>query len=91
MLVKMTAVIAAVVASLALAAPASADPMSHMVCSALDDSPTVATVMNVGLVLMDNGYTAEGAAYVVVVSVQGDCPWHTRLLQRTARYGTSAI
>lgn len=70
-------------AAVMFSAPARADVVddyvadnAHIVCSVLDDYPSVAGVEGVGMGIMDDGFTPKAAGQIIARSVIGLCPEH---------------
>ena len=82
---------ALIVAGTIVAAPSKADVFDDAqvyavgICGALNDSPTVATVVGIGLVLMEEGYTGEQAGEIMAIAVVSRCPEHEPVLYRFAQ------
>lgn len=84
--------IAALAALLLFAPTATAEPDGAVrayvseygpaVCSVLDESPIVESVLGVGMAIAEDGLTDYQAGQVIAMSVATLCPWHTGLLRR---------
>ena len=61
------------------------DQLAHTVCSALDQSPTFATIEAMAEVGFDEGFSGEEMGNILVGSVLNYCPEHTSLLRAYAR------
>ena len=61
------------------------DQLAHTVCSALDQSPTFATIEAMAEVGFDEGFSGKEMGIILVGSVVNYCPEHTSLLRAYAR------
>ena len=85
------------VAAVMFSASAKASPVddyvadnAHIVCSVLDDYPSVAGVEGVGLGIMDDGFSPQAAGEIIVRSVIGLCPGHLGEVRAfIAKYATA--
>ena len=84
-------------AAVMFSAPARADVVddyvtdnAHIVCSVLDDYPSVAGVEGVGMGIMDDGFAPRAAGEIIVRSVIGLCPEHLGEVRAfVAKYATA--
>jgi hypothetical protein len=82
---------ALIVAGTIVAAPGRADvtsadvaPYKVAICGALDESPTVGTVVGLGLALGSEGYSGYDAGQIVALAVMSRCPEYEPVLRRFA-------
>jgi len=78
-------------AAVYFASPAKADVTAsdvnqyrYAVCSVLDDSPSIASIIGMGLALGDEGYSGYDAGQIIGYAVLADCPEYGPLLQEFA-------
>ena len=82
---------ALIVAGTIVAAPGRADVTQRdvaiyavAVCGALDDDPSVATVVGLGLGLGSEGYSGYDAGQIIALAVMSRCPEYEPVLRRFA-------
>ena len=82
---------ALIVAGTIVAAPGKADVTAKdvaiyavAVCGALDDDPSVATVVGLGLALGSEGYSGYDAGQIIALAVMARCPEYEPVLMRFA-------
>ena len=82
---------ALIVAGTIVAAPGKADVTANdvavyavAVCGALDDDPSVATVVGLGLALGSEGYSGYDSGTIIGLAVMQRCPEYEPVLRRFA-------
>ncbi len=77
--------------AVATAPMAKADTRTDaIICSVLDDYPSIQGVIGIGLALKDEGYSAYNAGVAIAEAVVNECPEYETLMRRFAAiYGTS--
>lgn len=80
---------ALIVAGTIVAAPGKAEVTQRdvaiyavAVCGALDESPSVGTVVGLGLGLGDQGYSGYDAGQIIAIAVMQRCPEYEPVLRR---------
>lgn len=85
-LVALAGLLGLMLAPMAKASPATeayADLYGTIVCSVLDEHPTIAGVIGVGQgISEESGFTLEQSGEVIGYSVVSYCPWHKPLMNR---------